>query len=430
MTENLNRGVPEDTGTEVAGTEVATFTGAEGAELPTGQTSVMVARPAPGETVQIESAPGQTYVLDFNPSEARAQVDSDNLILVFEDDGRVIFENLVELAQLKNGPGLQYAGEDVIALLIGQGVIPGVLDGIELIAPEPGQIIEITADFGQRYIGNFDPSSAQVTVDGDNMVLSFANGGQIIIHGLGGLTAHADAPRFVIAGTEVSSATFFEQGGNRSNEAGPDATATLETAVGGDEPVGTGATNISEDLGSTIDLLEAQDVIPPVEQDFALIDPEDLNPDDDETVAPVAPIANDDTDAVFEGAWGRHDNLGSTSGNVLTGVDPNSKFGSTWPVPLLGFPGEHTPPLLREKAACWRWLPRIGLPDRISRPGCNPGQRPRLSAPTMKPPPPFCHPRESGDLIPRDIGVPAFAGMTAARAISSRMGSFGDSEIA
>ena len=110
MTENLNRGVPEDTGTEVAGTEVATFTGAEGAELPTGQTSVMVARPAPGETVQIESAPGQTYVLDFNPSEARAQVDGDNLILVFEDDGRVIFENLVELAQLGENARKKLAG--------------------------------------------------------------------------------------------------------------------------------------------------------------------------------------------------------------------------------------------------------------------------------------------------------------------------------
>ncbi|MFQ5530836.1 MAG: Ig-like domain-containing protein, partial [Gemmatimonadota bacterium] len=257
--------------------------------------------------------------------EARALVDGDNLILVFEDEGRVIFENLVELAQLRNGPGLQFGGEDLIGLLIGQGVIPAVLDGMELTEPGRGQITEINADLGQRYIVNFDPSLAQVTVNEGNMVLAFANGGQIIIHGLGELADQPDAPSFVIVGTEVKSATFFGPTDPLSGEARPNATPTLETAVGGVEPAGTGATNVSEDLGSTIDLLEPQDVILPVEEEFGAIDlePEELTAEQQET-EPAAPLAHDDTDKVLEGAGDGQDALGSTSGNVLSGVDPDS----------------------------------------------------------------------------------------------------------
>ena len=155
MTEDLNRGASEDTGAEVEGAEGAmstdamstgamstgaSFTGTEGSEQLIGQASVLVARPEPGQTVQISAEPGQTYVLDFDPSQARALVDGDNLILVFEDGGQIIFENLVSLAQLENGPGLQYAGEDIIALLQAQGIIPGVLEGFELLQPEPAHV--------------------------------------------------------------------------------------------------------------------------------------------------------------------------------------------------------------------------------------------------------------------------------------------------
>ncbi len=100
MTEDLNRGVSEDTGAEVEGAEGASstgematgematgemsagasFTGTEGGEQLIGQASVVVARPEPGQIVQISAEPGQTYVLDFDPSQARALVDGDNLI--------------------------------------------------------------------------------------------------------------------------------------------------------------------------------------------------------------------------------------------------------------------------------------------------------------------------------------------------------------
>ncbi len=95
MTEDPNRGVSEDTGAEVEGAEGASstgasstvematgemstgasFTGTEGSEQLMGQASIVVARPEPGQTVQISAEPGQTYVLDFDPSQARALVD-------------------------------------------------------------------------------------------------------------------------------------------------------------------------------------------------------------------------------------------------------------------------------------------------------------------------------------------------------------------
>ncbi len=91
MTEDLNRGVSEDTGAEVEGAEGASstgemstgasFTGTEGSAQLNGQASIVVARPDPGQTVEISAEPGQTITLDFNPSEARALVDGDSLIL-------------------------------------------------------------------------------------------------------------------------------------------------------------------------------------------------------------------------------------------------------------------------------------------------------------------------------------------------------------
>ena len=80
-----------------------------------------VARPEPGQTATVTAEPGRTYILDFDPSEAQVSVQGDDLILVFEDGARLVFEDLVSLTQLENGPNLQYAGSDVIALLIAWG---------------------------------------------------------------------------------------------------------------------------------------------------------------------------------------------------------------------------------------------------------------------------------------------------------------------
>ncbi|MCH9013679.1 MAG: hypothetical protein IIA68_11595, partial [Proteobacteria bacterium] len=332
---DLNRGASEDTGAEVAGAEGAmstdamstgamstgaSFTGTEGGEQLIGQASILVARPEPGQTVQISAEPGQTYVLDFDPSQARALVDGDNLILVFEDGAQIVFEDLVNLVQLENAPGLQYAGQDMIALLQAQGVIPGVLEGFELIEPEPGQIIIIQAGLGQRFIINFDPAAAQVSVEGDNLVMTFANGGQIVIQGLGGLITEPGAPTFSIAGVEIEAATLFSQAiALSTGEAGPEAAATLEVAAGA-EPLPSGGVGLDESgPGEPLDLLNAQGVIPPVEMEFGLIDlePTDLEaPNEPPSADPVLTPADSGTlpPALLSALSGLG---GGTSGSVV-----------------------------------------------------------------------------------------------------------------
>ena len=274
MTEDLTRGNAEDAGAELAsngpGAESQGVTGAAGVEQLIGQASVTVGRPAAGEIVEISAEPGSTYVLDFDPSQARALVEGDNLILVFQDGAQIVFENLVNLAQLEDGPGLQYAGEDMIALLQAQGIIPGVLEGFELLQPDPGQIILIQAELGQRFIINFDPALAQISVNGDDLVMTFPGGGQIVIAGLGALADDPNGPVFSIAGADIPGGTLIGTAvALAEGEAGPDATATLETAAGGEGPVGTGGTEYLDDFGNVIDTLAAQDTIPPVERSLA-----------------------------------------------------------------------------------------------------------------------------------------------------------------
>ena len=241
MTEDLTRNDTEGADGQLAdggsGGESQGFTGAEGFEQLAEGSEQLVGRPAPGDSVEISAEPGQTYVLDFDPSQARALVEGDNLILVFEDGGQIVFEDLVNLAQLEDGPSIQYADMDIIALLQAQGIIPGVFDSFELIQPEPGQIILIQSELGQRFVINFDPAIAQVTVDGDNLIMTFHDGGQIVITGLGSLTDQSDAPLFSIAGAEITSGTLMGTAAAISGgESGPDSSATLETAAGGDEP--------------------------------------------------------------------------------------------------------------------------------------------------------------------------------------------------
>ncbi|MEE8522343.1 MAG: DUF5801 repeats-in-toxin domain-containing protein, partial [Thermoanaerobaculia bacterium] len=277
MTEDLNRGVSQDAGAEAEGAEGASFTGTEGSEQLLGQASVMVARPDPGQTVEISAEPGQTYVLDFNPTEARALVEGDNLILIFEDGSKIVFENLVNLAQLENGPSIQYAGEDLIPTLIAQGIIPGVLDAFDLIAPEPGQTIIIQAALGQRFNVTFDPAIAEVKIDGPDMVFIFPDGGRIVFPDVINLANLPDAPSFYIPPIEVPLIALLNITGT-GGEAGPDATATLDTAAGGEGLVGTGGTRYSDDTGDIINTLVASPVIPPVEfetgvPEIVVIDP-------------------------------------------------------------------------------------------------------------------------------------------------------------
>ena len=217
MTEDLNRGVSEDTSAEVEGAEGASstgemstgasFTGTEGSQQLIGQASVVVARPGAGQTVQISAELGQTYVIDF------------------------------------------------------------------------------------------DPAAAQVSVEGDNLVMTFADGGRIVIQGLGSLTTEPGAPTFSIAGTEIEAGTLFGQAIALSGgEADPEAAATLEVAAG-TETIPSGGVGLDDSgPGDSLDLLNAQGVIAPVERDFGLIDLEVIAGTVTVTVDDDSPVAANDVD--------------------------------------------------------------------------------------------------------------------------------------
>lgn len=106
MTENL--GPRESRNAETSENEV--IAGTQGARSLIGQSGVLAARPGPGETVQIAAEPGQTYILDFVPSDAEVVIEGDHFVLVFADGGRLVFLNLVTLAQSDNPPILEVAG--------------------------------------------------------------------------------------------------------------------------------------------------------------------------------------------------------------------------------------------------------------------------------------------------------------------------------
>ncbi len=100
MNGDLTRAVAEVTGTDVETSENVGFIGDQSPEDFLGQAGNLIDRPGPGETVDISSEPGQTQVLDFDPSEVNLLVEGDHLILVFENGSRIAFEQPVELVQL------------------------------------------------------------------------------------------------------------------------------------------------------------------------------------------------------------------------------------------------------------------------------------------------------------------------------------------
>lgn len=211
MTDDLNPGFNQETASDSETTETSqnlSFSGAEGTDAMVGQGSVPVDKPGAGETVQITAESGQTYVLNFDPSEAQTLVEGDNLVLLFADGSKIVFVNLVELAQQDDGPSLVHEGADMIPLLVAQGLIPGATEDFVLTAPGANEVITLTAALGQNFVINFDPAAAQITVDGDDLVLVFANGGRIVIEGLNKLAGDPDAPTFDIDGNGIPALTL------------------------------------------------------------------------------------------------------------------------------------------------------------------------------------------------------------------------------
>ena len=96
------------TDSEIASTSEI-VTGAEGADELVGQADLNIEQPGDGQVVPITSAAGQRYTV-VDPEAPTVELDGTSLILVYPNDGRVVFENLGDVVNLPDAPVFVIAG--------------------------------------------------------------------------------------------------------------------------------------------------------------------------------------------------------------------------------------------------------------------------------------------------------------------------------
>src|SRR3546814_12947 len=150
------------------------------------------------------------------------------------------------------------SGAEGAAALVGQAQPPLVVS-----RPAAGQTVVLDPAPGQTIVLNFEPASAQVIVDGNDLVLGFDDDGDgtadssIVFQNLAG--AAAEEVSFQIGGATVDADILVSQA---LALAGQDDIPLDEVAAGPGGLSG-GASAYSDNLGSILDLLIAQGVIPP-----------------------------------------------------------------------------------------------------------------------------------------------------------------------
>src|SRR3546814_18727296 len=89
----LNDDVPKD------GAGDQTAAASSGTEKVLGQAgeAVVVERPAPGQSIEIQATAEQTYVLNFSPEQAQVQVQEGHFIPAFAPDGAGVGDRRVRL---------------------------------------------------------------------------------------------------------------------------------------------------------------------------------------------------------------------------------------------------------------------------------------------------------------------------------------------
>ncbi|MGD1878492.1 MAG: hypothetical protein ACFB13_13455, partial [Kiloniellaceae bacterium] len=143
--------------------------------------------------------------------------------------------------------------------------------------PAPGQTVEIQAAPGQTYVLNFAPGEAQVLVEGDNFILAFDDNGdgtpdsQIVFLDLVNVAEAGEAPTFQVAGVDIGSEVLLGQALALAGQG----EIPLDDVAAGPAATGGGASAYSDNLGSILDLLAAQGVIPPTALQFRLIELDD-----------------------------------------------------------------------------------------------------------------------------------------------------------
>ncbi|KLN61976.1 hypothetical protein WH96_00010, partial [Kiloniella spongiae] len=155
----------------------------------------------------------------------------------------------------------------------GRDVLVGQAAGaVDVSAPGAGETVNVTLVKGQSANLNFDATAATPVVDGNDFVLTFDSNGdgeadsRIVFQNLVEESQGADAPVLIIGGVELSAGLLIGQAQALAEG------ETLETAAGaGAGPTGGGGSTYSDDLGSAIDLLDAQGVLGGTLLEFGLL---------------------------------------------------------------------------------------------------------------------------------------------------------------
>src|SRR5690606_24757407 len=176
-------------------------------------------------------------------------------------------------SETANTPNTEAAAESGgAAQVVGQAG-----EAIVVSRPAPGQTVEIQTAAGQTYVLDFPPAAAQVQVEGGNLVLGFDDDGDgspdshLVFLDLANLVDAGEAPAFQIAGADIGGEVLL---GQALALAGQGDATLIETAQG-PGGLGSGSSAYSDNLGSVLDLLVAQGVIPPTALQFRLIETEE-----------------------------------------------------------------------------------------------------------------------------------------------------------
>ncbi len=125
MTEEFG-GIDNERGIERDGSDNAGLIGGEDSAALIGQTAIAVAQPAPGESLSIDAAAGQRYVIEFSPDAAQVRVRGNDLILEFADGGSITFANLGLVVDAADEPVFEVAGQPISSAVIfalGEGTL-------------------------------------------------------------------------------------------------------------------------------------------------------------------------------------------------------------------------------------------------------------------------------------------------------------------
>ncbi len=179
--------------------------------------------PASGTTQSIKLEPGTAHQFGFKLSDiinATPRADG-SLELKLSNNSVVVIENFKDLVNSKD-----ICGEDSAVLLLDDKAGPEGFSLINLVksmagrfedrsandneialnAPTANATKEVVMEPGMNYLVNFDIDQVGKTIDGDNLILSFRNGGIMILRDYAAVTAGELPPALTLAdGTVVDS---------------------------------------------------------------------------------------------------------------------------------------------------------------------------------------------------------------------------------